>query len=170
MLRLRPYKACDAETIVKWIGDETAFRKWCADRYESYPITAEDINRHYDAMAFADNFYQMTAYDETGVVGHLIMRFTDENKTAVRLGFIIVDSQKRGQHLGRRMIALAEKYAFEFLGAEKMTLGVFENNLPAYKCYKASGFRDVPMDKDEYYEVLGEKWKCLELELTPADL
>ena len=63
MLRLRPYKACDAQTIVSWIGDETAFRKWCADRFESYPITAEDLNRHYDAMADSDSFYEFTAFD-----------------------------------------------------------------------------------------------------------
>ena len=67
MLRLRPYKACDAETIVSWIGDEVSFRKWCADRYDHYPITADDMNRHYDAFAYSDNFYEMTAFDETGV-------------------------------------------------------------------------------------------------------
>ena len=78
MLRLRPYKACDAQTIVSWIKDETAFRKWCADRFERYPITADDMNVQYDALAYEDRFFEMTAYDETGVVGHLIMRFTDK--------------------------------------------------------------------------------------------
>ena len=92
MLRLRPYKACDAQTIVSWIGDETMFRKWSADRFESYPITAEDLNRHYDRMADSDSFYEMTAFDETGVAGHLIMRFTDEKKTILRFGFVIVDT------------------------------------------------------------------------------
>ena len=33
-----------------------------------------------DAAADSDTFFQMTAFDETGVVGHLIMRFTDEEK------------------------------------------------------------------------------------------
>ena len=61
MLRLRPYKACDAKAIVSWIGDETMFRKWCADRFESWPITAEDLNRHYEALADSDSFYEMTA-------------------------------------------------------------------------------------------------------------
>jgi len=75
MLRLRPYKNCDAKYVVSWIKDEVSFRKWCADRYESYPICAEDINRHYAACAEADDFYEMTAFDESGVVGHLIMRF-----------------------------------------------------------------------------------------------
>lgn len=30
MLRLRPYKKDDAETILSWIKDEKAFYKWTA--------------------------------------------------------------------------------------------------------------------------------------------
>ena len=166
MLRLRPYKACDAKTIVSWIGDETAFRKWSADRFEAFPITAEDLNRHYGAMAESDSFYEFTAFDEDGAVGHLIMRFTDEQKTVLRFGFVIVDAQKRGRGYGKEMLELAIRYAFEILKAEKITLGVFENNDPAYKCYRAAGFRDVPKTEPEFYHVLNEEWKCLELELT----
>ena len=45
MLRLRPYKPCDGETIVKWATtDEITFRKWSADRYDSFPILADDVN------------------------------------------------------------------------------------------------------------------------------
>ncbi len=169
MLRLRPYKACDAAVIVSWIGDETAFRKWCADRYETYPITAEDMNLHYDTAADSDSFYEMTAFDESGVVGHLILRFTDEEKKVLRFGFVIVDNQKRGKGYGKEMLQLAVKYAFDILKADKITLGVFENNEAAYWCYRAAGFRDVPMEVPEYYTICTEQWKCLELELTKEE-
>ena len=165
MLRLRPYKACDAQTIVSWIGDETMFRKWSADRFESYPITAEDLNRHYDRMADSDSFYEMTAFDETGVAGHLIMRFTDEKKTILRFGFVIVDDGKRGYGYGREMLQLAIRYAFDILKADRITLGVFENNEPAYLCYRAVGFRDKDTGETEYYHFGNEAWKCLELEM-----
>lgn len=164
MLRLRPYKACDAKTIVSWIKDEVSFRKWCADRYDRYPISADDLNAHYDGFAFADNFYPFTAFDETGVIGHMIMRFTDDKKSILRFGFIIVDDSKRGRGLGREMLGLAVKYAFDILKAETITLGVFNNNIPAYKCYKASGFEDVDMIENEYFHVFGEKWECREME------
>lgn len=166
MLRLRPYKECDAKTIVSWIKNEFSFRQWCADRYERYPITADDMNAHYDTFAQSDNFFAMTAFDENGVVGHLIMRFTDEDKKILRFGFIIVDDKKRGQGLGKEMISISLKYAFEILKAEKVTLGVFENNIAAYNCYKAAGFKDAKVSDCEYYNILGESWKCLELETT----
>ena len=94
MLRLRPYKPCDAKTILGWIKDEDAFWKWSTDRYPHYPITADDMNYKYmdcngDCME-PDNFYPMTAFDDSGIVGHLIMRFTDGEKTILRFGFVIV--------------------------------------------------------------------------------
>ena len=165
MLRLRPYKACDAQAIVSWIGDETMFRKWCADRFESYPITAEDLNRQYDGLADSDSFYEMTAFDESGVTGHMIMRFTDEEKTVLRFGFVIVDDRKRGRGYGREMLELAVRYAFDILKADKITLGVFENNEPAYRCYRAAGFREKDAGEAEYYHIGNETWKCVEMEM-----
>lgn len=99
-LRLRPYKKCDAKFIVKWSKDEVAFRKWCSDRWQTYPITAEDMNRKYcdnngDCID-EDNFYPMTLIDNNTVAGHLILRFTDKERTILRFGFVITDDSKRG--------------------------------------------------------------------------
>lgn len=166
MLRLRPYKKCDAKYIVSWIKDEVSFRKWCADRYDSYPINADDMNKHYSGLDELDTFFQMTAIDESGVVGHLIMRFIDEEKKILRFGFVIVDDTKRGKGYGKELLRLAVKYAFEILRVEKITLGVFENNTSAYWCYKAAGFSDVETEEEEYYPIMSEQWKCLELEMN----
>ena len=169
MLRLRPYKNCDAKAIVTWCKDEVSFRKWTSDRYDKFPITEDDMNKKYvncnGDCPEPDNFYPMTAFDESGIVGHLIMRFTDEEKKNLRFGFVIVDDAKRGKGYGKEMIKLALKYAFDILKVEKVTIGAFENNPSAYYCYKAAGFKDVRLEQPEYFSVLGDKWKCLELEL-----
>ena len=169
MLRLRPYKTSDAKTIISWCKDEVAFRKWTSDCYESFPITEADMNGKYvdnnGDCAEPDNFYPMTAFDESGIVGHLIMRYTDEEKKVLRLGFVIVDDSKRGKGYGKEMISLAIRFAFEIFKAEKVTLGAFENNPPAYYCYKAAGFRDVE-NGEIICELFGEKWKILELAIT----
>lgn len=165
MLRLRPYKPCDAAQIVSWIGDERSFRQWCADRFPVYPITADDLRRHYDAFGSTDNFFPMTAFDETGPAGHLILRFTDENKSTLRFGFVIVDDRKRGRGYGREMLALALRFAFEILRVDRVTLGVFENNPAAYRCYRAAGFQDAPLAPPEQYRIFGETWRCLELKM-----
>ena len=165
MLRLRPYKACDAKTIISWIKDEVSFRRWCADRFESYPITEDDLNGHYNAAAYEDNFYEMTAFNETGIVGHFIMRFIDQEKKILRFGFVIVDNTKQGKGYGKEMLTLAIQYAFHILKVDKITIGVFDNNKPAYYCYKSVGFKEMEPRQVETYTILGEEWKCIELEL-----
>ena len=64
------------------------------------------------------------------------------------------------------MLELAIRYAFDILRVEKITLGVFENNEPAYRCYRAAGFQDVPGDERACYMIENEAWSCREMELT----
>ena len=151
MLRLRPYKPCDASAIVSWIGDEIAFRKWCADRFAAYPITAEDLNRHYDAMADSDSFFEMTAFDESGPVGHLILRFTDEKKTVVRFGFVIVDAKKRGKGYGKEAMNLLMAWAFEDAGAHRGFLDCKEYNDRALHVYESVGLQREGVLRDTIF-------------------
>ena len=75
------------------------------------------------------------------------------------------DNKGTGGDYEKEMIWLALQYAFDILRAEKVTIGVFENNMPAYHCYKAAGFMDVEMAEKEMCEVCGETWNVLELEM-----
>ncbi len=167
---LRPYKPTDADTILSWCQDESVFRKWTSDRYDHYPISAEDMNEKYGAhngdCEEADNFYPMTACDENGPVGHFILRYTGGDHRKLRVGFVIVDDRKRGCGYGKQMIRLSLSYAFLIAGAEEVSIGVFENNETAFYCYKASGFRDVLQEEEEVCELFGEQWKIRELSVT----
>lgn len=164
MLRLRPFKSQDAKYILSWIKDEESFRKWSADRFSSYPAQPEDMIAMYRGTEDTDNFYPMTAFDDMGIVGHITLRYTDEKKLVIRFGFVIVDDTKRGTGYGKEMLHLAIKYAFEFLGAKKITLGVFENNPSALWCYKAVGFQEAEEKNIKYYHVINQDWKSLELQ------
>ncbi len=169
MLRLRPYKPCDAETILGWCRDELTFRRWTGDRYDKFPINEADMNRKYIDLngdcAECDNFYPMTVFDEGGAVGHFILRYTDEIKNVLRIGFVILDDAKRGKGYGKEMIRLALKYAFEIFGAQKVTIGVFDNNPAAYHCYESAGFSAVSMEEKVQCEICGETWNIIELEI-----
>ena len=165
VLRLIPYKACDANTITKWLKSEYAFRQWSADRYENYPITPDDMNFYYDRDKKKENIWGMTAFNDNGIVGHLTMRFPKNNYNEIRLGFVIVDNEERGKGYGKEMLSLATKYAFEFVKVSKISLGVFENNTIAIKCYRSCGFKEVKSENTESYKCMGETWNCIEMEL-----
>lgn len=156
MIRIRPYKVTDADRILSWCHDERAFYQWTAGVLGNYPITKNEF-------AFVETLMPFTAFDESGVMGFFTLRNPNESLDELRFGFVIVNPSKRGRGYGKAMMQLGLKFAFEIYGAKRASLGVFENNLSAYYCYKASGFRDVVPDAPEKYQILGEEWTCKEL-------
>lgn len=79
----------------------------------------DDLNNHYDEQKNNADFMTFTACDENAVpVGHMLMRYIDEEHKMIRFGFVIVDAKLRGKGYGKEMLLLAKKYAFEFLGVK----------------------------------------------------
>ena len=159
-MTLRPFTISDAPIILSWIKDKTAFRKWSADRYPTFPPKPEDMLAQYAT----DSIFPFTAINDDGnVVGHIMLRYPDPSKTAIRFGFVIVDDQLRGKGYGKQMLQLAIQKARNELGAKKITLGVFDNNLSALPCYESVGFKVIGAD---CYTIDGEEWTEKEMEIT----
>ena len=156
MLRLRPYKIEDADTIITWSKDERVFYQWSAGIMGEYPLTQEKFR-------FVESLMAFTAFDENEIVGFFTLRNPGGVIDELRMGFVIVDPSQRGRGKGKEMLELGLRYAFDVYGAKKVSLGVFENNEQAYYCYKAAGFKDVILDEIETYRILDEEWKCAEM-------
>lgn len=163
MLRVRPYEDMDASTILFWCEDERAFYKWSAGMLGTYPATREDFG-------FVKSLIPLTAVDDNGIIGFFTLRKPDASPDELRMGFVILDPEKRGKGYGKEMLRLGLSYAFEICGAKRVSLGVFENNAPAYHCYKAAGFQDVIREKTEIYRIMNEDWKCLELRVERCSI
>ena len=104
------------------------------------------------------------AFDDEGkVVGHFIMRYLHGDRKILRFGWVIADDRLRGEGYGRQMLSLGLKYAFEIMGVDKVTIGVFENNEPAHRCYAGIGFNDKEIVKKE-------PWNVIEMEISKAEV
>ena len=141
--------------------------QWCADRYERYPVTPEDMNTYHARHIDGQRSRALTMTDGDDIVGYISLRTPADNHTEQRLGFVIVDDSKRGRGYGKTLVSMAVKYADEVLGATKVSLGVFENNPSAIRCYEATGFHQVSLPECESYGCLGETWNCIEMEPLP---
>lgn len=166
VMYLREFTQKDAENIVSWLGDETAFRKWAVDTYKDYPISSEDILARYEVLReeYHGGFCAVVAVEDDRVLGHFIMRVIDENEHIVRFGYIIVNPNIRGRGTGTQMLRLGAELAKERFSAQKITLGVFDNNPSAYNCYNKVGFTQSQTIKPTTYKFFGEDWLCLEME------
>ena len=146
-MKFRKYKKDDANEIIKWIRNEKELFLWSANIYNKFPIGAKDINNFYEDCSKKTKFYPMTLIENEKIIGHLTLRNIDEKNEVIRLGFVIVDPNLRGRGYGRKILNYAIGYAKNKLKAKEINLGVFENNLNAYKCYKSAGFIEADKEK-----------------------
>ncbi len=158
MIKLRAYTPNDAKTVLSWCKNEKSFYQWTAGVLGKYPLSEEEFNK-------VDSFIAFIAYDESGAVGFFTLRDPGKGTNELRFGFVIVDDGKRGMGYGKRMLALGLDHAFDVCRADKVTIGVFENNPSAYNCYSSLGFLPSETDPVTHYSILGEDWQCLELEM-----
>lgn len=165
MLGIRPYRSGDAAVIIRWCADEDAFFKWTAGRMGVFPLTEERLQEALSGRIDNDRFFPFVAVEDDRVVGFFILRCPGEDPGVLRFGFVIVDPLLRGKGYGKRMLRLGMRYAFDVYGARRVTLGVFENNPPACRCYQAAGFRILP--ETESYAINGQNWVCLEMAAGP---
>ena len=139
-MRLRPFNLeKDFDAIKDWIKDERTHAFWCAN-HTNYPLEKEDFSLLLREIAemFGDAPFVATT-DEGEVVGFFCYGLNYETNEGM-IKFVMVDGSKRGQGLGKEMLKLAVKYAFEITKAGAVQLNVFPENERAKKCYEGIGF------------------------------
>ena len=139
-MRLRTFNLeKDFDAIKDWIKDERTHAFWCAN-HTNYPLEKEDFSLLLREIAemFGDAPFVATT-DDGEVVGFFCYGLNYETNEGM-IKFVMVDGSKRGQGLGKEMLKLAVKYAFEITKAGAVQLNVFPENERAKKCYEGIGF------------------------------
>ena len=164
-MKLRDYIPEDSKIICSWVQDEKTLFQWSADRIGKFPLLGNELNENYAKRNISKDFFPLTAIDENNnVIGHLFVLLPNpEVKNIVRFGFVIISPEIRGSGNGKKMLELAIEYSKTKLQAAKISLGVFENNPKAQRCYESLGF--VPVSK-RTVNILNTDWVCIDMELN----
>ncbi len=163
-MKLRIYQEEDALFICRWIRSEEEMFKWSADRINRFPLLPQHINDNYREVLSSGRFFPITAVDdEENVVGHFIIRYPKpDDNSFVRFGFVVIDPNLRGKGYGKEMLLLGVEYVKEHFQAQRIDLGVFENNENARYCYEALGFREYAR---RLCTMKIGTWGCIDMEL-----
>lgn len=139
-MRLRPYiSGIDYDTINGWIADRREHALWCADRF-AFPINIENFDTVLSEHAKQYGDCAFVATDDGGrSVGFFCYSLNLETNEGM-LKFVMVDPAERGKGIGKEMLRLAVKYAFDITKADVVQLMVFDANMAARKCYESVGF------------------------------
>ena len=167
MLRLRPYKNSDAESIAGWIGNEREFDQWSAGEWGEYPLDADKLRTFGSTLVDNDRLFQVTICEDKRVIGYLLMQYMDEERRMMRFSSFILDPKLRGNGVGREALKLALRLAFEFLDVSRIVACILEGDESSYACYKSAGFWDAPTDAFGYVNIRGRQVFCKLLETYP---
>lgn len=173
MVKLEYFTEEDFQQLIDWIPNEEFCLQWGGPAF-TFPLTNEQLN-DYLQHANKDNAdkYVFKAIDETNneVIGHISLGNVDKANESARVGKVLVGStNSRSKGYGTQMMSAILKFAFEELNLHKVTLGVFDFNKSAIKCYKKVGFqeegflRDARKNGQEYWNliemgILESEWK-----------
>ena len=142
-MRIRPYlPEWDFPVISKWITDPRTHALWCADLLP-YPPEPEAFHKKLHALAVEHGDMPYVAADENGqAIGFFCYAIHPETDTGF-FKFVMTDSSRRGQGIGREMMQLAVHYARTVTKAKSVQLCVFSVNEAAKRCYQHAGFRQT---------------------------
>ena len=133
VMNIRKYEKNDASKVLSWFDTKEEFELWEAERFKKYPITARELNAYYEK----ENVDAYTFIFEGALAGHFAIKFL--NKKIARLFLIVLDKSIRGKGLGKKMVVEGMKLA-KSMGAEEVSICVFDQNEGAVGCYKSLGF------------------------------
>lgn len=100
-LALRPYQPSDGNVITTWLKSEYLMRQWCADRYERYPVTPDDMKSYHQQYIDGHNSIALTMFDGDEIVGYITLRTPADDSSEQRLGFLLLMIQSEAKDRGK---------------------------------------------------------------------
>lgn len=165
MIRLECFEHTDFKQLIAWIDSPKFMLQW-GGRTFIYPLTEQQLVNYIRGDAL---IYRVVHQENNAVIGHINLTIDRINNSG-RIGKVLVGERKwKGQGIGQQMVQLVLNIAFGQLKLHRVSLGVFDFNLPAIACYEKAGFvkegllREARKFDDEFWNlwemsILEKEW------------
>jgi len=164
MIRLEYFEEKDFEQLINWINTEALLVNWAGSLF-SFPLTTASMKwylgdtnnkKESDALVFR------VVEEETGeTVGHISLGGISRKNRSARISRVLIgDDKNKGKGYCRQMITEVLKIGFDEMNLHRISLGVYDYNISALKCYQSAGFktegtmRDVLLYKGEWWSLI----------------
>ena len=177
MVRLEFFDTEDFKQLIEWINTEHLITNWAGSLFK-YPLTEDSLDWYIEDknnLDKSDAFIYKAVDTKTGkTVGHISLGSVSKKNRSARISRVLVgNTTERGKGYCTGMINAILKIGFEDLKLHRISLGVYDFNQSAIRCYEKCGFvkegmmRDVlRYDNDTYWSLyemsmLEEEWRSL---------
>lgn len=171
MIRLENMEYNDFKKIVEWNEGTTPdfLLQWSGPLFE-YPLTEEQIIKYFDSYVSKEKdtlfIFKIIDTETNEMIGTIEL---DEKDTTNKIGriarFLIGEESHRGKGIGRQALSEVIGFGFKKLKLNKITLGVYDFNTNAIRCYERVGFKIEEL-KENYRKVESGCWNLFDMGIT----
>ncbi len=173
MIKLEFFERSDFRQLKEWIKDEELLMNWAGSLF-SFPLTDASLNWYIEdvnVMPSSEAFVYKAINTTTGsTVGHISLGGISNKNKSARITRVLIDENERGKGFCYQMVRAVLKIGFEELKLHRISLGVYDFNASAIKCYQRTGMsiegkqRDVLLFKGKWWSlvemsILETEWK-----------
>jgi RimJ/RimL family protein N-acetyltransferase len=173
MIELHYFTEADFDQLIDWFDSKKEYIQWGGGGF-GYPLTHEKLQSHIEGANKEGSkklIYKAVAEKSGKVVGHISLESIDRQNRSARVCRVLIgDESMRGKGAGEALMKEILQVAFKQHHLHRVSLGVYDFNDSAIRCYEKAGFqkeglkRDVQKYEDEYWNlwemsILEHEWK-----------
>ncbi|MFD2923615.1 GNAT family N-acetyltransferase [Halobacillus naozhouensis] len=170
MIELRYFSEKDFPQLIDWMTSPEFLLQWGGPKFH-YPLNYEQL-KEYVVDSNSDHssqlIYSVVDKQTDATIGHIALRNIDRGNQSARIGKVIVSDEARGKGIGTLMMKEVLKVAFDQLQLHKVSLGVFDFNQPAIRCYEKVGFKKDGLLRD-HRKMNDEYWSLYEMSILDSE-
>lgn len=169
MIKLLPFEKEDFGQLIRWIDNEHLLTNWAGSLF-SFPLSRPGLEWYIDEtnnILESDAFVFKAVDTETNEsVGHISLGSISRKNRAGRISRVLVGNKEaRGKGICQGMMNAILKFGFEELELHRISLGVYDFNTAAIRCYEKCGLVKEGVQRDVLRYKKDEYWSLLEMSI-----
>jgi RimJ/RimL family protein N-acetyltransferase len=172
MIRLEYFTKDDFEQLIQWIDTETLLINWSGSLF-SFPLSQSSMEwyiKDTNDVEKSDALVYKAVDSETGTtVGHISLGGISRKNKSARISRVLIgDADNKGKGYCKKMINEILKIGFDQMQLHRISLGVYDYNTAALKCYQSAGFSIEGTMREVLFQD-GKWWSLIEMAILEQE-
>lgn len=139
-MEITPFKFKYIPEIVSWIKSESDMVQWAGQVF-TWPMTQKQFKEHIrEGKKQPQTLFPFVMVKDSSLIGYCELSSFHRPADKASLTRVIISPEYRNKGMATTMIKEVLNFGFETLDLNRVSLGVFDFNETAIKCYKNIGF------------------------------
>lgn len=160
-IELQTFAPQDFTRLIPWIASSDESIQWAGTQF-AFPLDEGQLEAYWrvsQQVPAIRKIYKAVEPDTGRVVGHIELNNIDLHSRSGVVSRVLVNPAERGKGIAGAMMQRICAIGFDELHLHRLSLNVYDFNLPAIACYKRAGFVIEGLQREYSLSSKGY-WNC----------